>query len=86
MILIHVAVYKEDVRDYWAEVPALADCFCSGDSVADTLLDAPATIQFYVEVMRITNPRFKLVQKPLSVLKTLPEYAGAAWHAVKVDV
>ena len=86
VMLFYVAVYKEDVQDYWAEVPALIDCYSQGDTVSDTLHESCFNIQVCVAAMRAENRHAKIVQKPLSKLKAMPDYAGAAWHAVKVDL
>ena len=85
-MLFYVAVYKEDVQDYWAEVPALTDCYSNGCSVTDTLTESGLNIQVCVAMMRAENRHAKIVQKPLSKLKAMSEYTGAAWHAVKVDL
>ena len=85
-MLFYVAVYKEDVQDYWAEVPALADCYSNGYSVTDTLNESCFSIQVCVAAMRVENRHAKIVQKPLSKLKAMSEYTGASWHAVKVDL
>ena len=85
-MLFYLAIYKEDVQDYWAEVPALEGCYSVGNSVSETLNNSRALIKIHVDDLRADCPHYTVVQKSLSTLKALPQYKRAAWHAVKVDV
>jgi len=47
-----ILIHKAEEGGYWAEVPALPDCFTQGETIEETIYNAKEAIELHIESLK----------------------------------
>jgi len=88
MVYYPIAIVKDDdMSNYAALVPDVPGCFPTGDTIADTILNAQALLYDHIECLLEEKLPFDFNQvSSIEALKDDPEYAEViSWAVVAID-
>lgn len=80
-----VAIHKDPDSDYGVTVPDLPGCFSAGESLEEAATMAKDAIQTHVEGLLLDGDPIP-EPRPMAEHQANPDYAGAAWLLVEVDL
>lgn len=83
---IPVAIFKEDGSVYGVNVPDINGCHSWGNSIDEALKNAREAIYSHAELLLELGQTVEITQSKIEALAPLPEYAGAVWALVDVDL
>ncbi len=80
-----IAVHKDPDSCYGVTVPDIPGCFSAGESIEEAISNAHEAITGHLEILAEDG---EIAPSPSSIdsFLALPEYAGAVWAFVDVDI
>lgn len=85
-MFLYLAIHKDDNTGYGVTVPALAGCFSYGDTLEDALFNAKEAVQLHLKGMLDDGEEPIIEHLTLDGLVNNPDYAGAQWFGIEVDI
>ncbi|WP_130471737.1 type II toxin-antitoxin system HicB family antitoxin [Candidatus Magnetaquicoccus inordinatus] len=80
-----IAIHKDADSDYGVTVPDLPGCFSAGGTMDEAISMAREAIQTHVEGLLLDNETIPFA-RPIEEHQSNPEFAGAVWAVVQVDL
>ena len=80
-----VAIHKDSDSDYSVEIPDLPGCFSAGCTMEEAVDMAREAAECHIEGLLIDSEQVP-VPGDIEVHKCNPEFEGAIWATVEVDV
>ena len=85
-MLFYLAIHKEPNSAYGVTVPSLPGCYSAGETLDQAIHEAKEAIQFHIEGYLNDEQEPDIKQLTLDELQDNPDYQGATWFGVEVDV
>lgn len=85
-MFLYIAIHKDAKTGYGVTVPSLPGCFSYGDTLTDAVANAKEAIQFHIEGMLDDDEEPTITQPSLDDLVANPDYAGAQWVGIEIDL
>ena len=85
-MLFHIAMHKDPGSTYGVTVPDLPGCFSSGKTMDQALASAKEAITGHIETLLELGDAVNVESSPLEVHVANPEFAGAIWAVVDIDL
>ena len=85
-MLFYLAIHKEPNSAYGVIVPALPGCYSAGETLEEAVHEAKEAIQFHIEGCLEDGQEPDIKQLTLDELQDNPDYQGAIWFGVEVDI
>lgn len=83
---IPVAIFKDQGSVYGVNVPDVPGCHSWGETIDDALKNVKVAIYSHVETLRELEQPVEITQSRIEALAGDPQYAGAIWALVDVDL
>lgn len=80
-----IAVHKDPDSCYGVTVPDIPGCFSAGESIEEAINNAQEAIAGHLEILA-EEGEFAPAPSTIDAYFALPEYAGAVWAFVDVDI
>lgn len=81
-----IAIHKDDGSVYGVTVPDVPGCFSCGDTVEEAISNTEEAIYSHLELLLELGDKPEVKSSSLENLTKDPEYAGAIWGVVSVDL
>lgn len=85
-MFLYIAIHKDDDTGYGVSVPSLPGCFSYGDTLEQAIEETKQAIVFHIEGMLEDGAEPETHQPALATLIAGPEYAGAQWFGMDVNI
>lgn len=85
-MFLYIAIHKDAETGYGVTVPSLPGCFSYGDTLNDAVINAKEAIQFHIEGSLEDGEEPNFEQQSIDILIANPEYAGAQWIGIEIDL
>ncbi|MCO6524638.1 MAG: type II toxin-antitoxin system HicB family antitoxin [Candidatus Schmidhempelia sp.] len=85
-MFLYIAIHKDENTGYGVTVPSLPGCFSYGDTLNQAIEEAKQAILFHIEGMLEDAKEPETHQPALETLITNPDYAGAQWFGIEVNI
>ena len=85
-MLFYVAIHKDPDSVYGVTVPALPGCFSFGETLEEASQNVREAIQFHIEGYLDDRQEPEIKHLSLDELQGNPDYQGALWVGLEVDV
>lgn len=86
IMFLYIAIHKDENTGYGVTVPALSGCFSYGDTLDKAIEETKQAILFHIEGMLEDGEEPEIHQPTLETLMTNPDYAGAQWIGIEVNI
>lgn len=80
-----IAVHKDPASCYGVTVPDIPGCFSAGESIEEAIRNAHEAITGHLEILA-EDGMIAPAPSTIDSFLALPEYAGAIWAFVDVDI
>jgi predicted RNase H-like HicB family nuclease len=85
-MFLYIAINKDENTGYGVTVPSLPGCFSYGDTLNQAIDEAKQAILFHIEGILEDGKEPETQQPTLDTLITNPDYAGAQWFGIEVNI
>ena len=80
-----LAIHKDEGSCYGVTVPDIPGCFSAGDTIDEAIENAQEAIKGHLEILA-EEGSFAPNASPVDELQENPDYAGATWYLIDVDI
>lgn len=85
-MFLYIAIHKDENTGYGVTVPSLPGCFSYGDTLEKAIEESKQAILFHIEGLLEDGIEPETNQPDLATLIDTPEYAGAQWFGIEVNI
>ncbi|KDN12741.1 hypothetical protein BGI40_03705 [Snodgrassella communis] len=85
-MFLYIAIHKDAETGYGVTVPSLPGCFSYGNTLNQAIEEVKQAILFHIEGMLEDGKEPETNQPALETLITNPDYAGAQWFGIEVNI
>ena len=85
-MFLYIAIHKDENTGYGVTVPSLPGCFSYGDTLEQAIEESKQAILFHIEGLLEDGIEPETNQPDLATLINDPEYAGAQWFGIEVNI
>ncbi|PRP71739.1 HicB family protein [Chromobacterium amazonense] len=85
-MLFPIAIHKDEGSVYGVTVPDVPGCHSWGDTVMEAIENTKEAVIGHIETLLELGEEPSITQTPIEELQAIPDYAGALWAYVDVDL
>ena len=85
-MFLYIAIHKDENTGYGVTVPSLPGCFSYGDTLEQAIEESKQAILFHIEGLLEDGIEPETNQPDLATLINDPEYAGAQWFGIEMNI